>query len=145
MVSELGDKTGLKLDRLGIRSSVDTNPPNPSLQILFEPTMKITKGIALAATVSTIAIATAPNCSVANIQAFVDTVASNGTTLSVEYARELNSSATINAWKSKVGAAAFQTIIPDICAFRINGSVNSTGVSFGLGVLVPKRWNERIM
>lgn len=86
----------------------------------------------------------APNCSVASVQLLVDNLNLTGTTNIVTFAQRIDSNTTIQEFKTFVGARNFQTDIPAVCAFRINGSITA-GAKYGFGALLPDTWNERMM
>ena len=89
-------------------------------------------------------VSAARNCSVASVQVLVDNLNLTGTTSIVTFARRIDSNATIQEFKTFVGARNFQTNIPAVCAFRINGSTTA-GSKYGFGALLPDTWNERMM
>lgn len=86
----------------------------------------------------------ASNCSVASVQLLVDRLNLTGTTNIVTFAKRIDSNTTIQEFKTFVGARNFQTNIPAVCAFRINGSTTA-GSKYGFGALLPDTWNERMM
>ncbi|PWY85047.1 tannase-domain-containing protein [Aspergillus heteromorphus CBS 117.55] len=87
----------------------------------------------------------APNCTVRDIQVFVNGLSGlGGANLSVPYAFYLDSNETRDAFTDYVGASTFTNDIPNVCAFRVNG-VNAEGANWGLGALVPESFNGSIM
>ncbi|ETS83240.1 hypothetical protein PFICI_05116 [Pestalotiopsis fici W106-1] len=84
------------------------------------------------------------DCSVATIQALIDTVVDTDTTATVAFAQRIDSNETLATFETLVGARNLRSNLTDTCGVRVNANTTS-GSNYAFGVLLPDVWYQRIM